>query len=620
MRIKFLIICGCIPFLLNAGDGIFAQSNVPAELADIYFTDDNLDVDELQELIYAYQDNPLIWEACRIRDLRALPLNEQFKARLIGLKRSRKAIPDWQALEADTLFTQAEVEALKNFISLSSQRIRPGQVFNHISMKNRNGAANLQKTLLRTRYYSRRGWFVGGVVENDGDEPQIWDYRNISFHSPKLFDRLVFWGGAFRLHWGQDILFSANLMSGRSTDITGNLSLPRSGFKNYSGADENRYLFGSALSFSRKYLNLSVCLSHHLLDATIIDSGIVTSLRSDGLHVTESQIQAKDALQEILAGLSLICDWRGGSAGALFYTAAYSHGIAALDRRKNIGGVSIFHQQEFKNWVVNGELVMLANGSRAVIENAGNDLDKISVSVGWRYFSPDFFAPLGSPFRKFSGLPANESGFYTGLKAKLRERWWCSGYVDFFHQIQSSQTGTAPLNGLESLIGINHSSGSRGLAEIWYKIIRYYQPAAYSLPVDRQIKFHVRHCLTQTFTGEIRATLRWNDSIRFSDGGQAVGIIGRIAWPGKVRMTAGTTHFFISQSDFVIYFYEPGLPAQFNLNNLTGSGQRYFLIVTRPIGTACEIAGALRWRQSGSASAEDSPQDLSLDFQLTIDL
>lgn len=620
MRTKFLIICSGFLFLIYGGDRICAQSNVPAELADIYFTDDDLDIDELQEIIYAYQDNPLSWETCRIRDLRALPLNEHLRARLIGLKRRRKAISDWQALVTDTLFTQAEIEALQNFISLSSKRTKSGQALNYISMKNRDETTTLQKTLLRTRYYSRSGWFAGGVVEADCDEPQIWDYRNISFHSPKLFGRLDLWGGAYRLQWGQGLLFSASLMSGRSTDISGNLHPLRSGFKNYLGADENRYLFGTALSLHLKNLNLSAFLSRHFLDATVNDSGVVTNLRSDGLHITASQNKAKDALGEVLAGLSLVYNWQGGSAGALLCTNGYSRGIAALDNRKTIRGVSFFHQQEFQDWVINGELVTLSNGSRAVIENVCVDLEKISFGAGWRYFPPDFFAPLGSPFRKFGGLPANESGFYSGLKIRLRERWWCSGYVDFFRQIQSTQTGTAPLNGMESLIGINHSSGSRGMIEIWYKTNRYYQPSAYSLPADQQVKFHVRRRFTQTFTGEIRATFRWNNSIRPLNGGQAVGIVGRIAWPGKMRLTAGTTQYFISQSDFVIYFYEPGLPSQFNLNNLTGSGQRYFLVVNRPIGAACEIAGALRWRHTSPASADDFQQELSFDFQLTIDL
>jgi hypothetical protein len=618
MRFSILSISLSAFFLLFGGEILgLAQSN-PTELADIYFTEDETDLDELQELIFAYQDNPLIWETCRIRDLRALPFNDHIKDRLIALKRSRIALSDWQNPTVDTLFTAAELEALQTFIRFSSKNHRSGQALNYLSIKNRDGVISLQKSLLRTRLFCKRGGFIGGVVENDQDEPQIWDYRNVTFRLPQRFIHLDIWGGAYRLQWGHGLLLASNLMSGRSTDVTENLNPLRPGIKNYLGADENRYLFGSAMNISARNLNLSAFLSRHRSDATTDDEGMVTNLRSDGLHISESQIQAKDILTESLAGMTLTYNYQGGTAGIMGYSAVYSDRIEMIDGRRNIGGVSCFHDQEIHEWSLNGEMAVQNNGGRAFIENVGINLEKLSISVGWRYFSPDFFAPLGSPFRKFGGLPANESGLYSGLKIRLRKRWWCSGYVDFFRRLESTQIGSEPANGCEDLIGISHSVGTESTLETWLKTTRYDQPI--DIPAERQLKFHLRKLFTKNFTGEIRATLRWNDSIRIAEGGQAIGVVGRLALPTQTKILFGTTQYYVTCSDYIIYFYEPGLPSQFNLNNLSGSGQRYFLIVTRPVGTATVIAGALRWRQSNVSDNEAMLREISVDFQMSVEL
>lgn len=621
MRNKFLI--GLLfGYLLP---GIFlelapAQSNLPADLSDIYFTDDALDIDELQELIYSYQDNPLIWENCRIKDLRALPLNDRLKARLIDLKRRHPKLVDRQRVSADTLFTAAELEAIRYFINFSAIRTKPSQILNFISMKRQENTTSLQKTLQRVRYHDRQGWFLGMILENDRDEPQIWDYRNFSLHSPKYFNRLDLWGGAYRLQWGQGLLFSANLMSGRGNDVTWNLTKSRTGLNHYLGADENRFLFGTAAIFSTRHLSLTSFFSRHWLDATLDESGIVTNLRSDGLHITASQLQAKDALLETLAGTSLLGECRIGSAGILYYTANYSHHLEALNERKKVSGVSFSHNFEKNDWAVSGELALQSHGSRAWVENLTLDLERFSIGAGWRYFSPDFYAPLGSPFRKFGGLPANESGFYSGLKIRLPDRWWCSAYVDFFREIESSRAGTLAQNGMESLFGVSRSTKDGGMIEAWYKTTRYYHVALASKPRDHQLKFHLRHSFNPAFTGEIRTTFRWNDSTNFAASGQAIGLVGRLGISKNTRLVTGLTHFFVSSSDLIVYFYEPGLPSQFNLSNLTGTGRCYFLIINQRIGQSCELGGAVRGRIKSPVSGDDPNLEISGDLQLTFDL
>lgn len=603
-----------------ACDRALGQGNLSADLSDIYSTDDALDIDELQELIYTYQDNPLVWEKCRIKDLRTLPLNDYLKNRLIELKRRHPKSVDRLVLGLDTVFTTAELEVIQKCINFAAIPTTPGQILNFISLRKQENTTSLQKSLQRVRYHSRQGWFGGLILENDRDEPCLWDYRNFSLRSPQYFNRLDLWGGAYRLQWGQGLLFSNNLMSSRSTNVIGNLNTSRNGFGNYLGSDENRYLFGAASNLTIGHLGLGAFYSNHKLDATIDQSGLVTNLRSDGLHVSASQLQAKAILSETLAGISLLVSWYLGSAGFLFYTADYSHPLVMLDAHQNISGISFLHNCEINDWTISGELAVQGNRIRALIENFCIDLERFSLGVGWRHFEPDFFARLGSPFRQFGGLPSNERGLYCGLKAKLPDHWYCGFYVDFFREIENPGDGTSAQSGMESLLGISHTAKSGGTVEAWYRNKQYYQLDILPKPSDHQLKLHFRHHFTSVFAGELRATFRWNGSTHFAEGGQAIGLVGRLAISNDTRLTAGLTHFFVKSSNLMVYFYEPGLPLRFNLNNLTGTGRNYVLVITRKIGQKCELAASARGETSSPVSKVDSNREVSGDLQLTFDL
>ncbi|HPC36679.1 MAG TPA: hypothetical protein P5268_07325 [Candidatus Marinimicrobia bacterium] len=620
MRPKFLIglLFGYL-IIIIADVTAFCQSDLSADILDSYFSDDALDIDELQELIYAYRDNPLVWETCRIKDLRALPLNDHLKSQLIELKRHQPKSLNLKALVKDTIFTASEIEAISYFIDFSVKRSKPSRIVNFLSLKKQE-VVSLQKSLQRARCYSPQGWFTGIIVENDSDEPILCDYWNISLRSPKYFNRLEVLGGAYRLQWGQGLLFANNLMSGRSADATGNLRASRSGVSNYLGADENRFLFGSAAQYTSGHFKLTPFISYHRLDATFDTNGTVKNLRSDGLHISSSQLRAKDALLETSGGTSLLGEWDQGSAGILVYAANYATDLSALNEHRNVSGLSFLHNYERNDWTINGEWAVQNHGSKGLIQNLHLNRDRVSFCTGWRYIEPGFFAPLGNPFRKFSSISGNETGLYSALKIKLPARWHFNGYVDFFRELKSAEPGVAPRNGRESLWGFSRQARNSDLVEALYKVNRYYHTSLPQQPRDYQLKLHLRHSFNTSFTGEIRTTFRWNDSIPFAEGSQALGIVGKISVSKFTRVIVGSTHYFTSSSDLKIYFYEPGLPFRFNMTLLTGTGQRYFLIISRRIGSNCELAGAVYGRSNASIPTNDNSFDFSGDFQLTFDL
>jgi hypothetical protein len=136
MRIQSLSICPiALSLFLSGSSGLLAQSSLPADISDSYFTQEALDSDELQELIDSYRDNPLIWETCHIADLRSLPLNNHIKNSLIETKRRSAKIADWHSLAKSTGLNSAEIEAVRHFITIAPVRRQSGSFINYIAIR-----------------------------------------------------------------------------------------------------------------------------------------------------------------------------------------------------------------------------------------------------------------------------------------------------------------------------------------------------------------------------------------------------------------------------------------------------------------------------------------------------
>ncbi len=105
--------------------------------------------------------------------------------------------------------------------------------------------------------------------------------------------------GDYTLNIGEGLCFWNGFALGKTLQF--GRSKKGKTLNSYHGADEFNFLRGSALNIRYGKLSLTPFLSIKRLDASISENNVNT-IRTDGAHITESQISGKKALQENIVG------------------------------------------------------------------------------------------------------------------------------------------------------------------------------------------------------------------------------------------------------------------------------------------------------------------------------
>ncbi|MFZ2285604.1 MAG: hypothetical protein WAV93_01335 [Bacteroidales bacterium] len=248
----------------------------------------------------------------------------------------------------------------------------------------------------------------------------------LEFRGRGLVDRLI--AGDYALRIGEGLVFnssrwmgswlsSPSFMSGKST------SSP------YSSAEENNFFRGVTLILGSMNTGAVIFASTNKIDARLIvneDSvaTAVTNLVSGGLHVSESQLEARNSLTESVAGFHLNAGGekiRGGvTASATWFSLPFRpdrskpenlHSFdgdkllnLAADFRAGTGPVLVFAEAGVSfpgSWAATAGLRARPSGM-------------VTFNILARHYSPDYHSFHSGAFKTGSG-----SGNETGLAASL---------------------------------------------------------------------------------------------------------------------------------------------------------------------------------------------------------
>jgi len=165
-----------------------------------------------------------------------------------------------------------------------------------------------QSFLLRYRYKLSNKIAWGLTSETDmgekfsfGDKKYGFDFNSAYF---KIADcgylkKLIF--GDFSVKFGEGLLYSGGFLTGKflaGASYTANQSV----LKEYTSSNENWFYRGAAAEFGFGFFKIDVFLSRNKLDANV-DGENFSSLKTDGYHRTNSELENKDALTRNLAGM-----------------------------------------------------------------------------------------------------------------------------------------------------------------------------------------------------------------------------------------------------------------------------------------------------------------------------
>jgi len=592
-----------------------AQIDLPALLSEDYFDLEQYDAEELADLLAAYQAQPLLWDEISGTELESLPLAEELRARLTALKSAGLTFTDQADFRQRSGMTDEECQIVTSFIRFQADVPNKIQVVQVVSLRNRDGTTDFSKNLLRTRIETPDETVVGLVIENDGGESQVADYWNVTM-SRRLGKPGTIFAGAYRLRWGGGLLFNSTYINRSGGAVFNALGSGHSGIRNYVGADENRFLSGVAINLHTGRWQFCPFFSQHHWDATLYENTI-TALRTDGLHITSAQIQAKDQLREKLWGGGVVYNSGKNQFGVLVARAWYSYPLSLLNNQSAHTVASIFCRFGWQATEFQGELVQQSTSNLSVFSSIRTTFEKIKIGLGGCYIAPEYFAPYANPLKHYSGMPANEWSIFSGVQiAGTCGQWFHK--LEYYRRIKTEKEGEEPPGGLDYSTGWLWRDKHGGRLELW---LRRSHPTAVE-PDD--IGWQAKLALEKRLTNECWLTFRvaWRVATESMPSRRSIGysLYLHQNLPADWELLTGTTQFFIPSSALRIGLYEPGVPLQFNLVTLSDTGWRWFAVVEKRFSNGLKLIFCGKLHQTYSVANGTRKLTAAFDLQLQVDI
>jgi len=574
--------------------------------------------EEIEQILEEWLANPLDWESCGVTDIEFLPLNERLTDKLLDLKKRKVKLRDWQDLKRLHGFSADEAEITRRFFIMPSDVSRAEVSMQNFVSLSASPQIDLNKNLQRCRIKDQRRGMIGIVAERDAGEKSVWDYYNLTFRAPRILENLDVGGGAYRFSWGKGLIFSSQVIMGKGTSIASNLLTREPRFSEYLSTDENRFLYGLNLKYQLGRFKLCSFGSRRSLDAALDDTLVVT-LRSSGIHVTDSEIMGKDCLGELTGGIAGYYTGSNLELGLMAFQSRYDYPVQLYAGSTVVGGYSLYQKFSWSDWSLAGELAVLNSKEYAVVEGCYLKLGDLKFGLQLRYFSDYFQTPLGSVMKEYSSSLANERGVYIGGQARLLKQYWLSAVIDFYRKNRSFEAGIDPPRGSEAQLAINRHWQDRHFFEVRLKreMILESQGGTTS---RRQISVASRYACSTNCRLSVRGTaVEIREESSRADG-SALSVYLESRANSGIKLTGGTTHFYTTDGRARIYLYEPGTPLRFGMVSLSGTGWRWFLTFQKVFQDVFELSLTSKTQFRRNMETRNFIKSQILEIQLMVDL
>ena len=595
-----------------------AQDVLPMLFSGEYIEWDAESTEELQDLLDHYRSFPLVWNRCTIEELEELPVNVEFRERLLAIRRRGMAYRSWAHFQRDSGLSDRELEILRLFVVLREPVAFSSRFRTYSALQRGDEDLDLTKTVSRLAVQTGRGLSAGTIVERDAGEPHLGDYTNYYIQYRGSRDRLQLTTGAFRLQWGHGILGATSLFNSRNLNPLRNVKSGPSRIRPYNGVDENRFYRGLAAQYQGRQWRLLGIVSHNFIDAHTDSSGIHSLIRS-GIHISAAQLENKQSVVEKTWGIGGIREQKYWQLGALLQGWGYSQPVHFLEGKSPFRNNSVWWAVQGQQWSLSGEAVWQSFGAVGIVGSATYRMEKIRLALAGRYYSPELFLPFGSPLRRYSGLPQNERGVHAGFYIQLPARFRWSLYADVYERIRAEDEGQPVPRGQELV-----SSLARNFGDGFQLDLRYRRR------LDTRSGQQVREGCKQQCNLTLRyhyAELDWVLRSGYLQVGRSnlqsgtyVSLTASAALRSRGTVVAGLTHFYIRPATPVLYVYEPGIPMRFNLAALSGSGYHIFGSYHQRCSQRISSTIALKYQSRRKFSSAAQQRNIRAEIQLVVDL
>ncbi len=476
-------------------------------------------------------------------------------------------------------------------------------------------AGNPTKIFGRLQFTPLRNVDIGIVTEKDPGEAIFtndtkgMDYIDgyISWSPNKFIKQIIV--GQYRMRAGQGLVLQTS-MPARKSSMSTSIRNRNPSYRPSLSIVESGGLKGGMIAMGNRNFTFTPFVSYQKRDATLAEdedgNTIVTSLKTDGFHRTETEIRNRKTTEELIYGAQIkyylgrfILD-----VGHLEYQLEYPL-IPKWQPYNNFffnGNHSrnswLALDGTFKNINMFGELATDYNSRPAVWAGMLYGIEgHTDLSVSYRNIPKDYVAPLGAPFTE-SGTFAGEKGLYIGMINSLPGGITLSSYIDYFKYEWLKFQTKAPSDGFDFLTELKHSP-SYG----WENVIRYrHKEKSVNLtslnrnnsPITLQTKDQLRFQTRYSANGW-RFTTRVDFSFVKEEGRDApTGIllsqdVRYKTNDGKWTFTARYAKMDTRDFETRIYAYEPDVLYGFSIPAYYGQGTRWVAMAHYKINKSMQL-------------------------------
>lgn len=466
-----------------------------------------------------------------------------------------------------------------------------------VPLYNRAGWTWQRGIAQRWRYTWQQGRHldIGLRAENDAGEP-LFNRDNTILDSYGGHIMLHDCGpvktaivGDYRVGFGLGLVINNGLQLGKLT--TG---LWRSGnyLRPHRSAEELHFLRGAATTLSLgRSATVTAFYSHRLLDATVSDSGTVSSINPTGLHRTASELAHEKTLKSQTAGLHTGIILRPTIAGqphtiAFGATALYQHYDHCFRQSNTLyrrilpegyqfGATSLDYTWQTPRLSVRGETAhnFCESGGGWATQNRATwrFSPNTQLTALQRFYGKRYYSDHASAFGENSRVQ-NESGLALLLDADRVGPFSLRAFFDYFYHPWPRYTMTHQSDGWEALLQTTHQPRRGQQLLLRYRVKSKEQSDQRYF--NHQLRTAYVRSLSPHWTAQATALAHFHQADEHSKGFAIAPRIDYASGNNRLRLSLLGILFHTDNFQSRIFLYEPSLLQSFGLQQLYGRGQR----------------------------------------------
>lgn len=407
--------------------------------------------------------------------------------------------------------------------------------------------------------------------------------------------------GDYSIGYGEGLLFVRGYARSKSADAISPLGINATGIGGYLSTSAYRFYRGAAAALQFDHLSLDVFYSNRFIDATLTDSGTVTSLSYTGYHRTESEKNRRLSAKQITNGANLgytVFDDDNArlALSATGYMLSYDRNVLSSDTLKTrFSGTSLIagslsFAAYFGNYALRGEAARsISDGAEANALTASllaKPFERWEFAANFRVLPEAFLSPLGGTFGDNASDVQNETGGYIGFRTFIGDEIMLEGYSDISSRVERTPTNENLLATRDFRLSASWSKADAPLRlslESRFRI-REELTSSKSDTIEQHDKFNIKFRPDYTFSEIFRAALDLQFVSYGEPGADASGYLaGSTIYyhPFVLLNIAVSADFFSTDTyDSRIYISEPEAPGVASFNFLYGDGFRYSLLLS----------------------------------------